>query len=676
MKRLLFLSIVLFASAIDANAQDGLYFEKRGYTADFFAETIVEPDQWVPWPTANNARQWQSRLSPGKYAALISKAEQYIGYDWPVGKASVFLDYVQDGNRTRYHSLQAARRYALIALVVGELIEGEGRFVNDIVDGIWAISEESFWGVPAHLNLQKRGVGLPDVNDPVVDLFAAQTAQILAWTSYLLADQLDAVHPMIRERIYVEIDRRMFRVIESRPNYRWIGATRKIDDPTLSYARRSFLERRPNNWNPWIGSNLLTCILLLEKDARRRAEFVHQVLGYLGNYLEPFPADGGSDEGTGYWGHAAASTFDSLDLVTRATQNRFRELGDPLIRNMGEFIAKAYIGNGYYINFADASPRSHHSPVLIYRFGKAVDSQIMMSMAAYLAEDSGLADAVPRDRSLLRVLAELFYSKEVIGAEARAPLDEHHWLPDIQVMTSRDDAGTTDGLYLAAKAGHNEESHNHNDVGSFMVFRDGHPAIVDVGSTTYTRNYGNEWVRESAYHNLLPIIDEQGQKKGRKYAARDVQFSTTGDAVVFSQDFADAYGVETGLRSWHRTFRHDKGGSISISDSFEFDELPDSVVLPLILNSVPDLSQAGQVLLTTGKAAGLAVSYDPDKLDVEFEEIGAGDRKVSDRWGGTLYRVLFRLRDPSETGNHEFIVDVGDKLAPGGYPSPDRRVSR
>lgn len=672
MKRLLFLNVVLLLSAIDASAQDGLYFEKRGYTSDFFAETIVEPNQWVPWPTANDAREWQSRLSPGKHAALISNAEQYIGYDWPVGRASVFLDYVQDGNRSRFERLQFARRSALIALVLGELIEGEGRFISDIVDGIWAISEESFWGVPAHLSLQERGTGLPDIDDPVVDLFAAQTAQILAWTSYLLAEQLDAVHPMIRERIYTEVDRRMFRVIESRPSYRWMGATREIDDPTLSYARRSFLERRPNNWNPWISSNLLSCVLLLEKDAGRRAEFVHQVLGYVGNYLEPFPADGGSDEGTGYWGHAAASVFDVYDLLRMATQGAFDEFDKPLIRNMGEFIAKAYIGNGYFINFADASPRGKHSPVLIYRYGKAVGSEVMMSMAAYLAENSGFADAVPRDRSLLRVLPELFYSREVVGAKARAPLGEHHWLPDIQVMTSRDKAGTTDGLYLAAKAGHNEESHNHNDVGSFMVFRDGHPAIVDVGSTTYTRNYGNEWVRESAYHNLLPIIDDQGQMKGRKYAAKEVRFSTAGDAVVFSQDFADAYAMETGLRNWQRTFRHDKGGSITISDSFEFDESPDSVVLPLVVNSVPDISQAGQVMLATGNAAGLAVAYDPEKFDLEFEEIGADDKKVSDRWGGKLYRVLFRLRNPSENGNHEIIIETSDTLTPGGDQSSER----
>ncbi len=156
------------------------------YSAEFLEQVILEPTDWVPYPVSLQAEKWQRLLPPAKYDALIGNAEQYLGYDWPVGKASVFLDYVQDGNRTRYQDTHFKRRVALVALVTGELVEGKGRFLEDIVNGIWAISEETFWGVPAHLSLQERGHGLPDVNDPVVDLFAAQTAQILAWTSYLL----------------------------------------------------------------------------------------------------------------------------------------------------------------------------------------------------------------------------------------------------------------------------------------------------------------------------------------------------------------------------------------------------------------------------------------------------------------------------------------------------------
>src|SRR5690606_39553860 len=50
-----------------------------------------------------------------------------------------------------------------------------------------------------------------------------------------------------------------------------------------------------------------------------------------------------------------------------------------------------------------------------------------------------------------------------------SPLLRDVWLSEIQVMAARDQGGTPDGFYLAAKGGNNHESHNHNDIGNFVV---------------------------------------------------------------------------------------------------------------------------------------------------------------------------------------------------------------
>ena len=113
---------------------------------------------------------------------------------------------MRDGNRGRYEKLLFSRRGKLADLVLGELLEGEGRFTDAIADGLWLICEESYWGVPAHVGAQKRGSGLPDVTEPTVDLFAAETGALLAWTDYLMGDRLDAVHPLVRERVRLEVD--------------------------------------------------------------------------------------------------------------------------------------------------------------------------------------------------------------------------------------------------------------------------------------------------------------------------------------------------------------------------------------------------------------------------------------------------------------------------------------
>ena len=53
-------------------------------------------------------------------------------------------------------------------------------------------------------------------------------------------------------------------------------------------------------------------------------------------------------------------------------------------------------------------------------------------------------------------------------------------------MAARSSQGSERGFYVAAKGGHNAESHNHNDVGSFIVYADGYPALIDVGVEAYT----------------------------------------------------------------------------------------------------------------------------------------------------------------------------------------------
>ena len=657
MKKSLFFFLIFLTIDASIFAQEGRHILKQQYTVDFFKQHVQEATDWVPYPAINQSADWKSVLSPEQHSKLIQQAEGLLGYQWPMTRASVFLDYAENGNRTNFEKISFSRRDALSILVTGELLENKGRFMDDIVDGIWTICEETFWGVPAHLSYQKKGIGLADVNDPVVDLFAAETASLLAWVSHLMGDKLDKVNPLIKERIYVEIDRRIFKVIESDPQYRWMGYGRKNVDSTLSYKERSFLERRPNNWNPWISSNLLSSVLLLEKNKDRRATFVHQVFDVLDNYVDPYPLDGGCDEGPGYWGKAAASTFDCLDLVKMATNNQFNLFNEPLIKNMGEFIFKAYVGDGYYLNFADAVSKTNHSPMLIYRYGKAVGSSTMMQMGAYLAKKTPGALNMPEAYSLLRKLPELYYSKELLNATSAEPLISGAWLPDIQVMVSRDQEASKKGFYIAAKAGHNQESHNHNDVGSFMVFYNGKPILIDVGAGTYTKDYGKSWVISSAYHNMLPIVNGAVQLTGRKYAASNVSFTSDAQKVIFKQDISKTYNEEMGLRKWERTITHNKGKSIVIVDNFDFSSARDSIILPMMLVSRPDITVPGKMLVKTGDAESVTISFDQQQFELTIEEIKLQDAKISHTWGGTIYRAHFRMKNATSKGKYQFTIE-------------------
>ncbi len=457
------------------------------------ARVLLPRERWLPFAPASTRAGWEALPAPAR-KDLVAAGERHLGKEWPLLPASVFLEYARDGNRSRYEAIRSARRERLRELVVAECVEAKGRFTDEVVNGVWATCEETFWGVPAHLSLQKAGSGLPDVTEPVVDLFAAETASLLAWTDYLLGPQLGGINKLLRPRVQYEMQRRILVPNLERNDFWWMGF-----DP----KRASSL----NNWTPWIDSNWLTAALLMEPDEKRRVTAVHKILRSLDRFLDGYADDGGCDEGPGYWGRAGGSLFDCLELLYSATGGAADFYREPLIQEIGRYIYRVHIAGDWFINFADASARNRINPELVFRYGKAIADEKMQAMAGYAA--AGRGDRIGAD-SLGRQLAALFLSGGLASVPARPPLVRDAWMPGIQVMAARAKEGSTDGLYLAAQGGHNAESHNHNDVGNFIVFAGGQPVIIDVGVETYTaKTFSGSrydiWTMQSAYHNLPTI---------------------------------------------------------------------------------------------------------------------------------------------------------------------------
>src|SRR5262249_47037337 len=140
---------------------------------------------------------------------LIEAGESHLKDDWAVLPANVFLEFKRNGNRDHYERLRNIRRGRLLDLTLAECAEGKGRFMDQILNGLWATCEETYWGLPAHLGAQKAGPGLPDYSEPTVDLFAAETSAQIAWTVYLLGPALEKLNPLVLPRLYYEMDHRL-----------------------------------------------------------------------------------------------------------------------------------------------------------------------------------------------------------------------------------------------------------------------------------------------------------------------------------------------------------------------------------------------------------------------------------------------------------------------------------
>ncbi len=631
--------LVVAIAASTTAAREGRFKLRELYPQEKVVQILVPRAQWRPWPRCGDRRAWEELPGPVR-RDLIANGEQYLGYDWPDLPATLFLEYAREGNRSRYEREHFDRRSALTHLIVAECVEGKGRFLDDIANGVWAICEESFWGIPAHVGAQKAGSGLPDPEEPVVDLFAAETGESLAWTYYLLGEQLDKVSPLIRKRIRLEMDRRVLTPCLERDDFGWMG----------------FGGGRVNNWNPWCNASWLTCTLLVEPDEGRRARSVAKIVRSLDHFLDAYEDDGGCDEGPGYWGRAGASLFDCLELLHSATNGAVNVYDRPLIKEIGRYIYRVHIADDYFVNFADASAQAHPPGELVYRYGRRIGDEQLAAFGAYVFQRGradGSAFANRKAYTVGRYLPEVFHVTELEKAHAEAPLPRDVWLDGIQVMTARCRGGTTDGCFVAAKGGHNAESHNHNDIGNFIVYLNGRPILIDIGVETYSRKTFSSqryeiWTMQSAWHNL-PTIDGVMQSPGRRFAAKDVHCEADDDHAELRLDIADAYPPQANLKSWVRTIRLNRGRCIAITEAYELANPAQEITVSLVTPCRVTTEQPGRLRLETVDEPSVAmqVVYDAGRLKPVVETVAVDDGRLRAVWAGSLRRILLKAEKPA-----------------------------
>lgn len=608
--------------------------------------------EFHPHPTIAERTAWEA-LPGDLRAAMIATGEQRLTEPWELLRVSVQLGYVRTGNRSDFEAAQFARRSRLRDLVLAECGEHRGRFLDAIADGVWLICEESSWSLAACLFMQRRGDGLPDVTEPVVDLIVGETAALLAWTHYLLGEKLDAVHPMIRERIRLEIDRRVLTPCLTRDDFWWMGWHRD--------------GRHVNNWNPWTASNWLTCVLLLESDPDRRVRAVHKVMRIIDIFIDYASPDGGCDEGPGYWARAAGSLFDCLDLLDAATAGKINHWHEPVIRAMGRFVMHAHLHGPFYVNFADAPVKPSVEPVTLHLYGRRTEDAALAAFGAWVFQQR--PPHADLGGSIGRVLPALWVQTQLRALPAvNPPLLRDGWLAHLQVMLARDTAGRGDGFFLAAKGGHNHESgHNHNDCGTLIAALDGWPLLIDLGVESYTaKTFSPQryeiWTMQSQWHNL-PTVNGVMQSDGRAFAAREVVYHATEAEATLAIDLAHAYPAEAAIVSWRRTLTLQRHRGILITDAGELSAARAPTVFNFITTRPLDVTTPGLVRFGAFPGAdrpgrGASLAYDATALTAAIDRVALSDPWLAVAWGPEVFRLRLTERAPALTARREFALTV------------------
>ena len=230
-------------------AQENQSTSLEALYAEYECEGLLPKDaSWLPYPAYSDRNAWDNLL--GSHAAyLITQGEKYLDYTWQSVNATAYLAYERTGNRQVMEKPMTANRVALSALMLAELAEGKGRFMDQLINGAWHMAHMPSWVLSAHLPRQKTGRTLPDPSQQIVDLGSSPVGAHLSAVYHFFHDDFDKVDPVISRVIKSAVKKQILDPYLEPSNYKsnwWLG-----------------FEQKPgavvNNWNPWCNAESILC---------------------------------------------------------------------------------------------------------------------------------------------------------------------------------------------------------------------------------------------------------------------------------------------------------------------------------------------------------------------------------------------------------------------------------
>ena len=626
--------MLLFTTAMFAYTERNLL--QNSVTKEQLKEALVMNGAWVPYPAYSDREGWNSLLNDEDRQTLIKAGEKMLDYKWQVIRATDYLEYERSGERNIMQNPYEANRKAINVLMMAELAEGKGRFIDQLINGVFFSCEMTSWVLSAHLPRQSTKRSMPDWREQIIDLGSGNYGSMLAWVYYFFHDTFDKADPVISLRLRHELQERILDPYMENDREWWMAFYWKPGEII-------------NNWNPWCNSNVLQCYLLLENDRDKLTDAVWRTMQSVDKFINFVKSDGACEEGTSYWGHAAGKMYDYLQILSDGTNGKVSLFNNPMIRRMGEYISRSYVGDGWVVNFADASARGGGDAPLIYRYGRAVGSEEMMQFAAYLLK--GKRPTIPLGNDAFRTLQCVLLNKELEQTKPAHNVPACTWYPETEFCYLTNNSG----WFLATKGGFNNESHNHNDAGTFSLYINNTPMLIDAGVGTYTRQtFSSErysiWTMQSNYHNL-PMINGVPQRFGQEYKATNVVCKEK--QRFFSADISTAYPEEAAVNSWIRSYKLENKRLV-ITDKFSLKETKAANQVNFLVWGGIDISKAGEISIKVGDEHA-TLEY-PTNFKATLETIELPDTRLSNVWGKQIYRIVLIDTQKKLEGNYKFII--------------------
>ncbi len=454
------------------------------------------------------SEQYLSRLKSGY--------EQYASSPLPVLTDELFSEYAHTGKRLGYEKVYFKRRTMLRDFALTAWLYGDSDALSRLEEIMRSVCAERTWALPAHINNGER----------TIDLFAAETAQTMSEIISLMGDSLS---PDVTKLCVHEIRGRIIEPFANRKEpYGW--------------------ELSKSNWSAVCGGCIgMAAIYLIDNDNRLR-EITDSLTVSFSRYADGFTDDGACAEGLYYWNYGMMYFTAFLDLYRQRMGGNFPVNTDK-VKKMAEFAGKCRMGNGVSVSFSDSFERAGIYSGLSHRLHELYGAPIPGDGYLFNFFD----DKCGRWCGAVRDIA---WHTDAAPSDARIGAV----LPSAQLAVIKNG-----GFRASFKGGNNGEPHNHNDIGTISVMKNGNMLICDLGAGEYSADYFSDKryniLCNRSYGHSVPIIDGREQRAGKEFAADGFRAA---DGSI-GADIGGAYGTDVKCRRSIECF----GSGIILRDSFE-----------------------------------------------------------------------------------------------------------
>ncbi len=548
---------------------------------------------------------WQGVRNNPNYQPFIDALKQRYNENKtnpiPVLKYSDYQAYEKIGVREAYEFPYFTRRRYLASSAVLALIYPENEeYFTAVQDLIFAVCGEWAWAVPAHT--------IDAVNKPettMIDLFASETALALAEIFVFLKDRLDK---NVKELIISNLQKRIVEPLNTR-KFWWEWAT--------------------NNWTIVCGGNVGSALMHLFPEVFEKHK--DRFLQCAKQFIDAFPDDGTCLEGFSYWHFGFGNFVWFADCYYEYTNGKQNLFDNKKVETISDYASRSFLFGDTTVSIADGVRTGRADKTMLHYLSKRYPNSVQL-----LPED--LMHIWSGNVSWVQTTRTFFYVDPTRKANAFT-LKNHDLLSSGQVIVHGENYS------LFAKAGHNDEPHNHNDVGSFILADQSGQVFIDYGASRYTKeSFGpNRYAifSNSSRGHSLPIINGQEQKPGKNYNGT---ISHDHEKQKITVEFGAAYGLKN-LKRATRVFDYGKN-QVIITDTFEGD-IQD--VKERFITLTKPIVKEGEIEL--GK---VIFRFDPTlKPTILEEEIAMHGRMKTFANGQkdceTVYTIEFPLRGQTET---------------------------